>query len=109
MARVVIAGELHFVGARRHAFAVGLFAALDRPELWLIWGPYGLYLWWKDPGARKLVVVLFAPIPVLWFLTEYWGSGHFFSGVYRTQRPRSISPAFASCPFCTELSKHALS
>jgi hypothetical protein len=106
-ALVLIAVERHLDGARRQAFVVGFFAALDRPELWLAWGPYGLYLWWKDPGARRLVLALFALIPVLWFLPEYWGSGHFFRGVSRAQHPRSNSPAFAKCPFCTELSQHA--
>ena len=106
-ALVLIALDRHLSGARRQAFAVGFAAALDRPELWLFWGPYGLYLWWKDPGARKLVIALFALIPVLWFLPELWGSGHLFRGVNRAQHPRSNSPAFAKCPFCTELSKHA--
>jgi hypothetical protein len=106
-ALVLVALDRHLDGARRQAFAVGFFAALDRPELWLAWGPYGLFLWWKDPGARKLVAALFLLIPVLWFLPEYWGSGHFFRGVNRAQHPRSNSPAFAKCPFCTELGKHA--
>jgi hypothetical protein len=106
-ALVLLAIDRHLSGARRQAFVVGFVAALDRPELWLAWGPYGLYLWWKDPGARKLVIGLFALIPVLWFLPEYWGSGHFFRGVNRAHNPRSNSPAFAKCPFCTELGKHA--
>jgi hypothetical protein len=101
-ALVLIAIERHLDGHHRQAFAVGFFAALDRPEIWLFWGPYGLWLFWKDPGARKLVAVLFVLIPVLWFLPEYWGSGHFLRGVNRAQNPRSNSPAFASCPFCTE-------
>ena len=106
-ALVLIAIDRHFDGARRQAFVVGFAAALDRPELWVLWGPYGLYLWWKDPGARKLVLALFVLIPVLWFLPEYWGSGHFFRGVTRAQHPRSNSAAFASCPFCTEFKNHA--
>lgn len=106
-ALVLIAFERHLDGARRQAFTVGFVAALDRPELWLAWGPYGLYLWWKDPGARKLVVALFALLPVLWFGPQLWGSGSLFSGVARAQHPRSNSPAFAKCPFCTELLKHA--
>jgi hypothetical protein len=104
---VLIAVERHLDGHYRLAFAIGFAAALDRPEIWLFWGPYGLWLFWKDPGARKLVIGLFALIPVLWFGPEYWGSGHFLRGVNRAQHPRSNSPAFAKCPFCTELADHA--
>jgi hypothetical protein len=104
---VLIAVERHLDGHHRQAFAISFLAALDRPEIWLLWGPYGLWLWWRDPGARKLVIALFALIPVLWFLPEYWGSGHFFRGVSRAHQPRSNSAAFAKCPFCTEFAKHA--
>jgi hypothetical protein len=104
---VLIAVERHLDGHYRQAFAISFLAALDRPEIWLLWGPYGLWLWWRDPGARKLVIGLFALIPVLWFLPEYWGSGHFFRGVSRAHQPRSNSAAFAKCPFCTEFAKHA--
>lgn len=106
-ALVLVALERHLDGARRQAFTVGFFAALDRPELWLLWGPYGVYLWWREPAARTLVVVLFVLIPVMWFLPEYWGSGHFFRGVSRAQHVRSNSAANAKCPFCAELAKHA--
>ena len=106
-ALVLIAVDRHLDRCHRQAFAVGFAAALDRPEIWLFWGPYGLWLFWKDPGARKLVVGLFALVPLLWFLPEYWGSGHFFRGVSRAQHPRSNSPAFAKCPFCSELADHA--
>jgi hypothetical protein len=104
---VLISFDLHLDGKYRAAFAVSFAAALDRPEVWLFWGPYGLWLFWRDPGARKLVIGLFALIPVLWFLPEYWGSGHFLRGVNRAQHPRSNSPAFATCPFCSELVDHA--
>src|ERR1019366_9043471 len=100
---ILIAIERHLDGKPRQAFAIGFLAALDRPEIWLFWGPYGLYLWWKDPGARKLVIGLFVLIPILWFGPEYWGSGHFLRGVNRAQHPRSNSLAFAHCPFCSEL------
>ena len=62
-ALVLIAVDRHLDGKRRQAFAVGFLAALDRPEIWLFWGPYGLWLWWKDPGARKLVAALFVLHP----------------------------------------------
>jgi hypothetical protein len=106
-ALVLIAVDRHLDGARRQAFVVGFFAALDRPELWALWVPYGLYLWWKEPRARVLVASLFVLIPVLWFLPEYWGSGHFFRGVTRAQHVRSNSAALAKCPFCTEFRHHA--
>ena len=106
-ALVLIAVERHLDGAPRQAFVVGFVAALDRPELWLFWGPYGLWLIWRDRGALPLVLGLFVLIPVLWFLPEYWGSGHFFRGVSRAHTPRSNSAAYASCAFCSELGKHA--
>ena len=94
-------------GARRQAFAIGFLAALDRPELWFFWGPYGAYLWWSEPQARRLVLALFVLIPVLWFLPELWGSGQLFRAVTRAQHPRANSAAFASCPICTEFKLHA--
>ncbi len=103
----LIAVDSYLDGAPRRAFVIGFFAALDRPELWFVWGPYGLYLFWRDPGARKLVVAMFALIPVLWFLPELWGSGHLLRGVTRAQHPRSNSAAFAKCPVCTVFRKEA--
>src|SRR5437588_11438931 len=64
---VLIAVERHLDGRPRQAFAVGFLAALDRPEIWLFWGAYGLWLLWRDPGARRLVIGLFVLIPVVWF------------------------------------------
>ncbi len=103
----LMAVDSYLDGARQRAFVIGFFAALDRPELWLFWGPYGLYLFWKDPGARRLVVALFALIPVLWFLPELWGSGHLLRGVTRAQHPRANSAAFTKCPVCTVYEKEA--
>jgi hypothetical protein len=106
-ALALLAVDSYLDGARQRAFVFGFFAALDRPELWFFWGPYGLYLFWRDPGARRLVVALFALIPVLWFLPELWGSGHLLRGVTRAQHPRSNSAAFAKCPVCTVFKKEA--
>jgi hypothetical protein len=102
-ALMLVAMERHLDGKPRQAFAVGFLVALDRPEIWLFWGPYGLWLFWRDPEARKLVISLFVLIPVFWFLPEYWGSGHFLRGVSRAQHPRSNSLAFAKSPFFSEL------
>jgi hypothetical protein len=94
-AAILIALERHIDGNPRQAFAVGFLGALDRPEIWLFWGPYGLWLFWKDPGARKLVAGLFVLIPILWFAPEYWGSGHLLRGATRAQHVRSNSLALA--------------
>lgn len=94
-------------GARRQAFAIGFLAALDRPELWFFWVPYGIYLWRSDPGARRLVGGLFLVMPALWFLPELWGSGQLWRGVMRAQHPRPNSAAFTSCPVCTVFKQEA--
>jgi hypothetical protein len=106
-ALVLIAVDRHLDGARRQAFVIGFFAALDRPELWLLWGPYGLYLWWTDRGAWKLVVGLVGLTFVGWFVFSLWGSGSLFGAITRALHPRSNSAAFAKCPFCTEFVHHA--
>ncbi len=82
-------------GHRRWAFVLGFFAALDRPELWIFWIPYGLWLAWRDPGARKLVVGLLVLNFLLWFGPDG------LAGVTRAQHPRSNSAAFTACPLCT--------
>jgi hypothetical protein len=100
---VLLAIDRHLEGSRRQAFAVAFFAALDRPEIWPFWGLYGLYLWWRDPGAAKLVIGLFVLVPVLWFVPEYWGSGQFFRGVNHALHPQAGQATYARCPFCSEL------
>jgi hypothetical protein len=107
IAALMIAVERHLDGHRRQAFALGFIAALDRPEVWIFWGPYGLWLMWKDPGARALVIGLAIATLVLWFVPQKWGGGSFTSGVARAQHPRANSPAFAKCPFCTEFKDDA--
>jgi hypothetical protein len=106
-AAILVGLERHLDGHPRQAFALGFVAALDRPEIWVFWGPYGLWLMWKDPGSRKLVIGLAVLTLFLWFVPQKWGGGSFTSGVSRAQHPRKNSAAFASCPFCTELADHA--
>src|ERR1700740_2058990 len=50
-ALLLIAIERLLDGEPRQAFIVGFFVALDRPEIWLFWGPLGLWLVWGDPVA----------------------------------------------------------
>jgi hypothetical protein len=107
VAATLMALDRHLDGHYRQAFIFGFVAALDRPEIWLFWGPYGLWLMWRDPGARALVVGLAVLTLFLWFVPQKWGGGSWTSGVTRAQHPRKNSPAFAPCPFCAELKDHA--
>jgi hypothetical protein len=106
-ALLLIAIERLIDGRPRQAFIVGFFVALDRPEIWLFWGPLGLWLLWKDPGARMLVVGSAVLVLVAWFLPVYLGCGSVSCSVSRAVHPRSNSLAFASDPFEAELTKAA--
>jgi hypothetical protein len=106
-ALLLISIDRHLDGKPRQAFVVGFLVALDRPEIWLFWGPYGLWLFWRDPGARVLVAALFVITPIVWFLPVYVGCGSFSCSVSRATHPRSNSLAFASDPFVAELKRAA--
>ncbi len=106
-ALLLISIDRHIDGKPRQAFVVGFLVALDRPEIWLFWGPYGLWLFWRDRGARLLVTTLFVITPIVWFLPVYLGCGSFSCSVSRATHPRSNSLAFASNPFVAELKRAA--
>jgi hypothetical protein len=106
-ALLLISIDRHIDGQPRQAFVVGFFVALDRPEIWLFWGPYGLWLFWRDPGARVLVATLAVITPIVWFLPVYLGCGSFSCSVSRATHPRANSLAFASNPFVAELKRAA--
>ncbi len=103
-ALVLLAILRYFDGAPRQALLLGFAAALIRPEVWPFLALYGVLVWRRDPGARWLLIALFALIAALWFLPELWGSGSLLRGVRWAENPRQGSPAFASCPFCSEVS-----
>ncbi|MBO0768353.1 MAG: hypothetical protein J2O48_06680 [Solirubrobacterales bacterium] len=103
VAALLIAFERHIDGHRRQAFAIGLLVALDRPETWLFWGLYGLWLMWRDPGSRKVVIGVAVLCLLLWFPPQKWGGGSWFAGLSRAQQVRANSPALAHDPFGTEM------
>ncbi len=106
-ALLLIAIERHIDGKPRQAFVMGFFVALDRPEIWLFWGPYGLWLFWKDPAMRATIAAAAVLTLLLWFLPVKLGCGSFGCSVSRAVHPRSNSLAFASNPFEAELSQAA--
>jgi hypothetical protein len=98
VALTLAAVERHLDGRMRAAFLFALGAALLRPEAWPFVGLYGLWLLWREPTVRALVVAGFAALPVLWLLPELWGSGDLLRAMHRAQKPRGNSPAFADDP-----------
>jgi hypothetical protein len=105
---LLVAIECHLDRRHRAAFLFGFLVALDRPEIWLFWVPYGLWLGRRDPRTRAWIAIAFAAQPIAWFLPVYLGSGHFGSSITRATHPRADSLAHASDPFTAELSRAAL-
>jgi len=97
-AAVLGAVDRHLAGHRRQAFALGLAAALLRPEAWPFFGLYGLWLVWRERATFGLVAAGFTSLPVLWLGPELWGSGNLNRASDRAQEPNSNSPAFADNP-----------
>src|SRR5205809_193676 len=79
----LFAVDRHLEGRRPAAFAFATGAALLRPEAWPFLFAYGAWLWWRDGGARRVVAVGFALMPLLWLLPEWWGSGDLLRAAHR--------------------------
>jgi hypothetical protein len=107
VALALAAVERHVDGRPRAAFVFALGAALLRPETWPFVGLYGLWLLWREPRVRMLVIAGFAALPALWLLPEWWGSGDLFRAAHRAQNPRGNSPAFAEDPIRAVLDQFA--
>jgi hypothetical protein len=90
--------DRHLAGRLRPAYVCALGAALLRPEAWPFVGLYALWLAWREPGLRALVVAGLAGLPVLWLLPELWGSGDLLRAAHRARTPRHDSAAFADNP-----------
>ena len=107
IAATLIAIERHIDGHPRQAFAVGMLAALDRPEFWVLWGPYGLWLMWKDRRSASLVIGLGALTLALWFVPQKLGGVALTQAAAHDLHPTGASAAQASFPFWAELKNQA--
>jgi hypothetical protein len=91
--------ECHLDARRTQAFLLGVAGGLLRPELWPFLLAYGLWLMWREPRRRGLVVACGALTLALWFLPEWWGSGDALRAAARARDPNPDSAAFADDPF----------
>lgn len=66
--------------ARRHALAFLSAVALGlmRPEAWPFLGLYALWLWFKQPRLRVLIILGLLSLPLFWFVPPWIGSGQPF-------------------------------
>jgi hypothetical protein len=86
---------------RDRAFLLGGGAALIRPEIWPLWGVYGLWLLYERRDRRTALMVLGggALVAAAWFVPEYIGSGDIFRGANRAREPVAGSPGASDHPF----------
>ncbi len=59
--------DRHLNGSPRVAYFLAFLAALNRPEFSAFLFLYGLYLWFRVPGSRALVIALLVLVPIAWF------------------------------------------
>ena len=98
-AAVVWAVVAQLEGRSRVAVVLGTAAALLRPEVWPFLGLYGLWLWRRDPGARRVLAGCAVVIPLLWFGPDVIGAGGALSASKAAQgTPSPGSAALADVP-----------
>ncbi len=90
-------------GRHRTGFALGVGAALLRPEVWPLVAAYGAWLLWTRPRATTALLVLGggAAIVALWIGPELVGSGEALRAATRARNPVPGSPAESRFPFLT--------
>jgi hypothetical protein len=103
---VLLAIDRQVAGRPRQAFALGVGAALLRPEAWPLIALQGLWLLREDRRAhrapwRTLAIVAASGLAVVvaWFVPEKIGSGDFLRAASRALEPVAGSPAQADRPF----------
>ncbi len=105
VAATLIAAERAWDGHHRQAFALGIIPSLDRPEFWVIWGPYGLWLMWRDRRTIPLVVGLGVLMLLLWVVPQKLGGGSVTGlGKHALNNHSRSSAIFSSFPLWTEMS-----
>jgi hypothetical protein len=82
VAVVLGAVDRHLDGHRGQAFALGLAAALLRPEAWPFLLAYGVAWAWGRPRRVAMVGGSLVALAALWFVPEWIGAGDPFYGTW---------------------------
>ena len=77
---VLGAVDRHMEGHRHQAIALGVLAALGRPELWPFVALYAAFVVWRKQASIVVACLLLAAVPVGWLGGDWWGSGDPFRG-----------------------------
>lgn len=59
--------DMYLVGRYRWTLVLGVLAALGRPEVWPFLGLFMIWIWFKVPGMRWMLVAGVAVIAFMWF------------------------------------------
>jgi hypothetical protein len=83
--------DCHLSGRSRWAIALGVLAALGRPEVWPFIGIYALWMFRREPPMRLYIVVALAVIPLLWFgIPALTANSFFVAGNLAEHSPRAL-------------------
>jgi hypothetical protein len=58
--------DRHLSGSPRVAYFLAFLATMNRPEFSAFLFLYGVYLWFRVPGSRVLVIALLVLVPIAW-------------------------------------------
>jgi hypothetical protein len=105
---LVLGAGLAATGDRHGAaLALGVLAALLRPEAWPFLGAYGVWLWFRRPRLRGWAAAGALALAVLWFVPEWLGSGDPLRSSERARVPNPGAPATAARPLLASLERAA--
>ncbi len=103
--------ERALAGRHRQALALGMLAALVRPETWPFLAAYGLWRWRaagrgaarRRAPERALLAAVAVAVPAAWVVPELLASGELFRSADRARIPNPGQPAAADVPLLATL------
>lgn len=98
VALVLLACDRRLDERHGQAFALGVAAALLRPEVWPFLALYAVWLWRRELLSWAALLAAPALVLLLWFLPELWGSGDLLRSSERARVPNPGAPALDERP-----------